>query len=232
MKIAGIQEISLIDWPGKIISILFFAGCNFRCPFCQNSDLVLENGLDYLSVEEILNFLNKYEGWLDGVELTGGEPLLQAGLEEFISKIKGKQFTVKLDTNGYLPQKLHYLIENSLIDYVAMDIKTSLNPQKYSIASGREIDIEKIKESINLIINSDIDYEFRTTFVPLLVEAEDILEIARYIKNAKRYIIQKFKPHDTLDKNYLNIGEYPQEKFEEVVKIINNEGLVKECYYR
>jgi len=192
MKIGGFQRFSLIDYPNKISCIVFTQGCNFRCPYCYNPELVYpEFFTTPLKEEAIFDFLKRRKGRLEAVVITGGEPTIQPDLTEFIEKIKKMDYFVKLDTNGSNPHILKELIKSKLIDYIAMDIKAP--PEKYSLLSGRDVDISLIFESMKIIENSSLEYEFRTTFVPSLLSEVDILRIKNMIKDKKRYRIQKFR---------------------------------------
>ena len=190
MKILGFAKMTLLDYPSKVACTVFTSGCNFRCPFCHNALLVEENGETY-SEEEILEFLEKRKGLLDGVCVTGGEPLLQPDIEEFISKIKAMGYSVKLDTNGSFPEKLISLVEKGLIDYVAMDVKNCM--EKYALSVGIEnFNTQNIEKSIDFLLTGAVDYEFRTTVVAEHHDIQDIEAIGRRIKGAKRYFLQKF----------------------------------------
>jgi len=198
MIIGGFQKQSLIDYPGKICSIVFTVGCNFRCPYCHNSELVLPEKIkttEKISEDFIFNYLEKNRKLLDAVEITGGEPTLQKDLPDFIKKLKSMKFLVKLDTNGTNPKVVKFLIDEKLIDYVAMDVKAPL--EKYEEIVNAKFDTNLIKESIELLINSGIDYEFRTTAYPKLKE-EDFIEIGKLIVGAKKYYIQQFDNKSTL----------------------------------
>ncbi|MGN0809426.1 MAG: anaerobic ribonucleoside-triphosphate reductase activating protein [Christensenellales bacterium] len=192
MTIKGMQKLTLLDYPGKLACTLFTGGCNFLCPFCQNSELVLcPEEVDTTPNEEVFSFLEKRKHMLEGVCITGGEPTLQQGLAEFIGKIKAIGLLVKLDTNGYEPDRLAELIGSGLIDYIAMDIKSS--PERYSEASGIEgIELSRIERSIDLIVSSGIEHEFRTTVVHELHTREDLAAIARRLTGEKRYFLQRF----------------------------------------
>lgn len=219
MIIRGIQKTSLIDFPGKIATTLFLDGCNFRCGYCYNVDLVLcSKKLENYREEEILEFLKSRKGFIDGVCLTGGEPCLHADLKEFIAKIKSLGLLVKLDTNGANPEALKELIQAKLIDYIAMDIKAPL--EKYENVVKRKIDPKKIQQSIDLIKGSGIEYEFRTTVVPSLFSKEDILAIGRWIKGSKRYFIQQFRPEKTLDKEFQKEKPYSIEQLKELTELV------------
>ncbi len=192
MNIQGFQKMTLLDYPEKVACTVFTGGCNFRCPFCHNASLVSDINLkSEFSEEEILDFLQKRQGVLDGVCITGGEPLLQPDIKEFITKIKGLGFKVKLDTNGSFPDKLKELIDEDLIDYVAMDIKNSKG--KYLMTAGVTKDImPSIEKSIKILLENKVDYEFRTTVTAQHHTAEDIENIAKWIAGAKKYFIQGF----------------------------------------
>ena len=225
MLLGGLQKFTLIDYPGKLACTVFAQGCDFRCPFCHNPELVIiDEKTPQISEEEFFDFLQKRRGKLDGVCINGGEPAIQSDLENFIQKIKDLGFLVKLDTNGARPDTLQKLIDQELIDYIAMDIKAPLgansqflipNSQKndksrklsgqitkYEEAiGGVKIDIEKIKESVFIIMNSPIEYEFRTTAVPGLHAEEDFIEIAKWLKGARVYYLQEYRDIKILDEN-------------------------------
>ena len=192
MRIQGLQKLTLLDYPEHTACTVFTAGCNFRCPFCHNASLVVDIPKEeQISEEEFFAFLQKRIGIIDGVCVSGGEPLLQPDIEQFIRKIKDMGFKVKLDTNGSFPEKLIELVENRLVDYVAIDVKNSLN--KYSETVGRlGYDTERVCQSIEFLMKSDIDYEFRTTVISELHTAEDIDSIGRFIAGAKRWYLQNF----------------------------------------
>lgn len=191
MKISGFQKLTLLDFPGHTACTLFTCGCNMRCPFCHNTPLVTGTAQEQYSEEEIFSFLRKRQGLLDGVAITGGEPLLQKDIVSFIRRIKEEGYAVKLDTNGSLPERLKSLVDEGLVDYIAMDIKNTFS--KYVLTSGCEIDTEDIKRSIDIIKNSGIDHEFRTTVVAGYHTAEDIIEIAKYLGEDEKYYLQSFK---------------------------------------
>ncbi|MBE7049339.1 MAG: anaerobic ribonucleoside-triphosphate reductase activating protein [Ruminococcaceae bacterium] len=191
MIFGGFQKLTLLDFPGKVACTLFTIGCNFACPFCHNSFLVEQNGHQSIDEEEILSYLKKRQGVLEGVCISGGEPLLHNELEDFIVKVKELGYKVKLDTNGSFPDKLKKLVKKGLVDYVAMDVKNRLG--KYLETSGIEnLDVESVKESISFLMTDSVDYEFRTTVVKGLHTVSDILDLSKEIKGAKRYYIQNF----------------------------------------
>ena len=196
MEFAGLQKISLVDYEGKVACTLFTAGCNFRCPFCHNSDLVIyAKNVNYIPFDEILDYLNKRKGMLDAVVITGGEPTLMPDLKEKLYEIKKLGYKIKLDTNGTNPDIVKELVDLKLIDYVAMDIKNSY--EAYSKTIGLEsYDSNKILESINYLLSGEVDYEFRTTLVKEFHSDEDIKNIAKMIQSAKRYYLQEFKNSD------------------------------------
>ena len=218
--IGGIQKTSLLDYLDKISAIVFTQGCNFNCGYCHNPKL-LSSKLqeDICQPDVFLEFLKKRQGKLDGVVITGGESTLQPDIEEFISEIKSMNFLVKLDTNGYRPEVTERLLSKNLIDYIAMDIKGPLD--KYSLITRQEIDTNKIKQSINIIMNANIDYEFRTTVLPVQISIEDFEKIGILIKNAKKYYLQKFVVQSEInDKSLINERNYSDEEFKSITKIL------------
>ena len=202
MIIRGFQKLTLLDYPGKTACTVFTGGCNMRCVYCHNSGLVLSAG-DYpvIPEEEVLSFLLKRKNLIDGVCITGGEPMLQKDLPDFAGKIKEMGFAVKVDTNGSFPRQLRYMIRNSLVDYVAMDIKNC--ESRYLETINRPgFDIEPVKESIGILKNSGIDYEFRTTVCKNLHTEKDLIEILGMIGTDCKYFIQAFRSSDeVMEKN-------------------------------
>lgn len=193
MIIKGLQKLTLLDYPEKCAATVFTFGCNLRCPFCHNASLVEKRaGDDYIiNEEEFFAFLDTRKGLLDGVAVTGGEPLLQPDLEDFLRKIKEKGFSVKLDTNGTNPEKLSRLIDEKLVDYVATDIKNCL--VKYPLTVGvKDFDVAPIKETVSLLLSGKVDYEFRTTVSNELFSEEDFVKISREIAGAEKYYLQAF----------------------------------------
>ncbi len=193
MKISGFQKLTLLDFTGLMACIVFTGGCNFRCPFCHNASLVLPQDIAESGIDEadFFGFLQKRRGVIEGVVVTGGEPTLQPDLADFLRKIKALGFKVKLDTNGTKPNTLKELIDEGLVDYIAMDIKTA--PQKYPLVCGVDFPIERIEESKNLLLAGAVPFEFRTTLVRGLHTRTDILDAAKWIKGAPRYFLQAFK---------------------------------------
>lgn len=198
MQIHGFLKTTLLDYPGHVAATLFTGGCNFRCPFCHNGNLVLYPGeTPLLSEEEIFSHLKRRQRILDGVCISGGEPTLAPDLEDFIRKIRSLGFAVKLDTNGYQPETLIRLCEQGLLDYVAMDIKHT--PEKYNnICQMSQFDISRINTSIHFLMKGSVPYEFRTTLVRELHQTEDILRIGEWLKGAKAYYLQTYRDSDTV----------------------------------
>lgn len=193
MNICGYQKTTLLDYPGHVAATFFTGGCNFRCPFCHNSDLITyPSSTDNISEEEIFTFLKKRKNILSGICITGGEPTLQPDLAEFIEKVRSYGYKIKLDTNGYRPEVIADLLEKNLLDYIAMDIKAGYS--NYITASGiSNLIIKKIEDSVSIIENSGIPYEFRTTVVKELHNETDFQEIADMISPKSPYFIQSFK---------------------------------------
>ena len=212
MQIAGFDKLSLLNYPDKVAATIFTNGCNYCCPYCQNSALVLDvKNNELFSEEEVFAYLEKRKNMLDGVCITGGEPTIQRDLKDFIIKLKNLGYLVKLDTNGSNPDVIKDLIDNKLIDYIAMDIKSTFD--KYNIITARNVDIDSIKRSINIIKNSGIDYEFRTTVIKEYISFEDICYIIDYLQT-DRYYLQKFEDRDTNIK--ANIKAYTDTELKEM----------------
>lgn len=201
MEIRGLQKLSVIDYPGKMAAVVFTGGCNFRCPFCQNPELVLApEKQPEISQEEFFSFLQGRRKWVDGICITGGEPTICPDLPDFIRKIKTMGFLVKLDTNGSNPEMLEGLLREKLLDYIAMDIKAPI--EKYELAAGVKVDKGKIKKSVELIRSSGVDYEFRATVLPLVHSKDDLLKIGEWLKGSKRFFIQQFRNEKTIDPEF------------------------------
>lgn len=210
----GIQKTTLIDFPGKVASTLFLPKCNFRCPFCYNSQLVFEKGTGVdIPEKEALQFLEGRKGFLDGVCVTGGEPLLHQDLEGFLSRVKGLGLLTKLDTNGSKPEFLKRLLSKGLLDYIAMDIKAA--PKDYNRAAGIRVDMDAIRESVESIKESGLGYEFRTTVVPGLHSREGMLEIGKWLNGSKRFFLQQFNAGmPLLDKSLEKAKPFTAEELE------------------
>ena len=214
MIIGGLQKTSLLDFPEKIAAIVFTVGCNFRCGYCHNPELI--NG--EAKIEEVFEFLKTRQGKLDGVVITGGEPCLQKDLPEFIKQVKELGFAVKLDTNGSFPEMLEKVLPD--LDYVAMDIKAPL--EKYSQIVNVDVDTSKILKSIEVLKNGGVDYEFRTTVVKSQLSFEDFEKIGQLIQGAPRYYLQKFVASKILDKSLENEKTYSTEEFERIIDILKS----------
>ncbi|MCU0531154.1 MAG: anaerobic ribonucleoside-triphosphate reductase activating protein [Syntrophales bacterium] len=229
MKIGGFQKVSLIDYPGKISAVVFTQGCNFRCPFCHNPELVdPERFANRIPEPEILAFLEKRKGRLDAAVITGGEPTLQSELIPFTIHLKAMGYLIKLDTNGALPDVLEDLLGRGLIDYLAMDIKAPL--ERYGEITKTKTDVERIRRSISLIMGSGVDYEFRTTAVRSLLGLQELEAIGRLIPGAKRFVLQKFVPTKTLDRDYLGESSYSDAELKTVVEKLA--GVVRKATQR
>ena len=223
MFIGGLQKFTLLDYPGKIAAVIFTMGCNFRCPFCHNPELVNPKKIDYenaIKDNEVFKFLNSRKGDLDAFCITGGEPTLQLGLIKFIEKVKKMGFLVKVDTNGSYPNVVKKMVENKLVDYIAMDIKTTL--EKYEIVAFEKNVIEKIGESVSIVTNSNSELELRTTIVPGIVNVRDFDKMIEWINSIdkkvfpklSRYSIQNFRPDKTLEDDFGNVKPYSKEELE------------------
>ena len=220
MKIAGLQKLTLLDYPEHTACTVFTAGCNFRCPFCHNSDVVY-NKTEGVSEEELFEFLASRKGKLDGVCITGGEPLLQPDIVEFMQKIRKLGFLIKLDTNGSMYDKLVAIVNEGLCDYVAMDVKSS--PNGYNIACGGMVNVDNVLKSIAfLIAQNKVDYEFRTTVVKQLHSKQDFEEIASLIKGCKRYFLQQYKhSHKVIKEGYSAYSEVEMKELCSFIKGLN-----------
>lgn len=218
MKIYGLQKMTLLDYPGHVACTVFLNGCDFRCPFCHNYELATGVATPIMDEDEVIAFLRKRTGLLDGVAITGGEPCLSAGLSDFLRDIHSLGFLTKLDTNGYHPDILQHLMNENLIDYVAMDIKNS--PEKYALTAGiPSVDMAKITQSIDLLRNGTVDYEFRTTVVKELHEDKDFEMIGKMIRGAKRYYLQQFTDRDSVPFSNMSAPSLAQmEAFSAIVK--------------
>lgn len=217
MEFVGIDKLSLLDYEGYCSAVVFSRDCNFRCPFCHNG-LTVINSKDSISFEEIISFLKTRVGLLDAVVFSGGEPTLVPNLKSYIKQVKDLGFKVKLDTNGSNPKVLKDLIESKLLDYIAMDIKNS--EDMYALTAGcPRVDMSAIKESVNLIMSSNIGYEFRTTLVNEYHSVKSITEMAELVKGANKLFLQKFVNRDGVFHKYLT--EVPKSTAEEYKKILN-----------
>ena len=198
MKIHGLQKMTLLDFPGKVACTVFLGGCDLRCPFCHNAELIDGTAPAVMDEEELLAFLKKRQGLLEGVAVTGGEPLLRGTeLVSLAEKIRDLGYPLKLDTNGTHPERLARLTEAGLVSYVAMDIKNS--PERYAETSGLEkMDLGPVRESVSLLMGGKTEYEFRTTTVAELHDEDSFRKIGEWLRGAKRYYLQKFTDRDTV----------------------------------
>ena len=217
IEIKGFLETSFIDWPGKICSVLFLPGCNFRCPYCHNHSLVFHPGqFASISLKEILQRLRPFKGWVDGVCLTGGEPTLHADLPLLIREIKEMGLPVKLDTNGSCPEMLEKLIEEGKLDFVSMDVKGPLNPFHYRRATGFPVDLSLISKSIEILKREKVEYQFRMTVVPQLHSEKEIQTLGRQLKAGRRMILQNFNSENPLDPSLKNTPPYDPKLLKEM----------------
>ncbi len=229
--IKGFLETSFSDWPGKMAAVLFLPFCNFRCPFCHNYELVLrpENLPDY-PLDEVLKALRRRRGWIDGICLTGGEPTVHAWLPALIRELKPALVSlqmeagVKLDTNGSNPACLESLIREKLVDYIAMDLKGPLEENRYGSLTGVPVAQDRLAEvqaSIRILLEGKVDYEFRTTLVPSLIEEEEVYDLARKIRGARRYTLQNFNPRDPLDSGLRKVAPWDDETLRRIQARVN-----------
>ncbi|MCX6764745.1 MAG: anaerobic ribonucleoside-triphosphate reductase activating protein [Candidatus Nealsonbacteria bacterium] len=217
MEIGGLQKLTLIDYPKKLACTVFTTGCNFRCPFCYASELVLPEKIKNqpkIAQSVFFNFLKEKKGLIEGVVICGGEPTIHKDLPSFIKKIKKMNYSVKLDTNGSNPAVLKKLIENNFIDYVAMDIKGP--KESYQKLTVRKINVANVERSVKILKESKIDFEFRTTIVPEILEKKDITQIARWIGPGGKYYLQGFRPEKTVDPRFEKVKPYPGEYMVEI----------------
>ena len=218
VEIKGLEKFAPRDFPGHISSTVFLGGCNFRCPFCHNSDLVLRPEiLPTFPLDYFLSFLDSRKGWLEGICISGGEPLLHDDLETLLILIKDRNFLVKLDINGSFPSRLEDLIQKRLVDHIAMDVKAPL--KRYQEVTRATVNEEDIVRSTDIIKNSGLEYVFRTTLVPGLVGQEDIKEICKMLDGANIFQLQQFVPSNTLDSKYLHKKPYGREEVQGIAKI-------------
>jgi pyruvate formate lyase activating enzyme len=218
VEIKGLEKFSPKDFPGYISSTVFLGGCNFRCPFCHNSDLVLRPEiLPTFPLDYFLSFLDSRKGWLEGICISGGEPLLHDDLETLLILIKDRNLLVKIDTNGSFPSRLENLIQKKLVDHIAMDVKAPL--KRYQEVTRATVNEEDIVQSVDIIKNSGLGYVFRTTLVPGLVGPEDVKKICQMLDGSKIYQLQQFVPLNTLDSHYLQKKPYGREEIQGLARI-------------
>lgn len=219
MDIKGLQKLSLLDYPTKLSCTVFTGGCNLRCPFCHNASLVLPDrvAMESMPVDSVLSFLQKRQNVLDAVCVSGGEPLLQLDLEYFLTQVKALGYLIKLDTNGTFPELLQQLVEKELVDYVAVDIKNSL--EKYSVTVGlRSFDTKPVEESVQYLLKNPVEYEFRTTVVRQFHQSDDLSSIGKWIRGAKKYFLQSFVDSGNLIENGLSgYSKSEMEQFQQLL---------------
>ncbi len=230
IKIGGLQKLTLLDYPSKLASTVFTSGCSFKCPFCHNKDLVfVPENYSFLDVEDVIAYLEKRKKILDGVCITGGEPLLQEGLLPFIERIKEMGYLVKLDTNGNDPKKLKEIVNSGLVDYVAMDVKNCKEKYHETVGLNKQVfDIGRIEESISFLLEEHVDYEFRTTIVKELHQKEDVLALANWIKGAKQYYLQQYVPSENVIEQVFS--SYNKEEMEELCSAVKE--IIPTCKLR
>ncbi len=211
MEIRGVQPASMIDWPGKICAVVFLAGCNFRCPYCHNPELVEgSGGGEVVAWEDLAAYLESRAGWIDGVTITGGEPTIHAReLPALCRRLKALGMKVKLDTNGSRPRVLRLLLQEGLVDCVAMDLKTTLD--RYPALAGRPMDAQSIRESAEMILSWGGEHEFRCTVVPGWVGYRELEEMAVMVRGARRLVLQQYRRENVLDPAYRELEPYPDE---------------------
>ena len=228
MKIGGIQKTSVLDYPDKLSAIIWTTGCNFRCPFCYNKQLVF-NEVETIDEDEILKFLEKRKGELEALSISGGEPLVNDDIFYFVDKVKKLGYLIKIDTNGAFPTRLKNLINRNLVDYISMDVKAPKH--KYYQLCGVDVEISKIEESIEILKNDELDYEFKTTIVPGMLKKDDIIEIAKWLKGSKQYYLQQLKSDSPMILSELD-GTKPYSK-EYLIEILNEiKPFYKNCSLR
>ncbi len=222
IEIGGLQKTTLIDYPGKVACTVFLCGCNFRCPFCYSKELVLPEEIKKqprVSEKEFFDFLKERKGLLEGIVICGGEPTIHQDLPDFIKKIKDLGYLVKLDTNGSDSEMLKQLIKGKLIDYIAMDVKAP--KEKYDQAAGVKVDMRKIEESVDVLKEKKVEFEFRTTVVPTIHAKEDIVKIAKWIGLTKKYYLQGFRPDKTVDPKFEKVKPYSKDYLSEIKEEIS-----------
>ena len=214
---------SMIDWDGVLSSVVFLSGCNWRCPFCHNFDLwKIKNEV---AEEKVFSYLQNHKNWIEGVVILGGEPLMDEDVIPFIKKIRQMGFKIKVDTNGSMPDTLEKLIKKQLIDYVAMDIKTSLTEEKYEKATGVKETVPNVRKSMKLLFDSPIDFELRTTMVPEIVDEQDLRYNLRFIPQDAKYVLQQFSPENVKNIHFQNVAPYTDEKISEICEKLKKDGL-------
>lgn len=231
--IKGFDQMSLLDWDGMVATTLYLSGCNFRCPYCHNSALVISpDQYESVPIDEILEYVRKHSDFLDGVVVTGGEPCTHSTVPELLREIKGTGLRAKLDTNGSFPSVLEVLIDEELVDYVAMDVKAPLDFESYQKSAGitDERMLDKVRDSVDLLMDARVDYEFRITVVPALHRASDLKRIGESLRGAARFVLQSYVPRDTLDPTFEDERPYDLERLEEFREMLA--PMFAECLIR
>ncbi|HOX07412.1 MAG TPA: anaerobic ribonucleoside-triphosphate reductase activating protein [Planctomycetota bacterium] len=229
--IRGLIESSLLEWDGKVSTVVCLQGCNLRCPYCHSHNLISrEMPSEVVPLEGILGLLEDRRGWIDGVVVSGGEPAIHPELPEFLAAFKSLGCAVKLDTNGTFPGMLSDLIDMGLVDYVAMDLKAPLEPARYAAAAGVEVDVNAVGRSIEVLRRGRVDYEFRTTVCPTVLSLEDLETMARSIAGARRYVLQQFIPETALRRELRTVKPYAQCDLLAASQKLS--GLVRHCQLR
>jgi pyruvate formate lyase activating enzyme len=222
MKVKGFIKNTFIEYPGKIASIVFLSGCNFRCSFCFNPELIFDSDcLDDISEKDIFDFLEKQKKWIDALVISGGEPTINSELPEFIKKAKSMGLLVRIYTNGSNPKMIKDLIENKLVDSIAMDIKAPLDEESYEKITKINGIVKNVIDSISIIMKSEIDYEFRTTVVPGLHSEKDVESIAKSIKGAKLFVLQRFVPDKAMDDDLKKLKTQSDEEMQKIASAAN-----------
>lgn len=214
-----------MDWDGEVSSVLFLPNCNFRCPYCQNAALVLHPETEEtIPFERVEDHLRRHREWIDGVCITGGEPTLHSDLPNLCSRLKDMGFLIKLDTNGTNPNMVKALMERGLVDYVALDIKAPLTVKEYSEATGTDAQelLPRIKETMEILLESEVDYEFRTTVIPTIHEKEDIQRICSSIKGCRKYVIQNFRGENTIDPAFSEVKPFTDKDMRSFLTVAQN----------
>jgi pyruvate formate lyase activating enzyme len=229
LTIGGIHRTSLIDYPGLIATVIFLRGCNFRCPYCFNPELIdPERYSEPVSKDEVLHFLAQRKGKIDGVVITGGEPTLNSGLYDLVKEIRSLKLRIKIDTNGSRPDVIEQGLADGLIDFLAVDLKGPL--KRYNQICGTVVDTDLIQESIQITLNSGIDYEFRTTMVPGMIAGDDLYQMSELIRGAECWVLQNYVPSKTLDPSFMDKQPYDDEEMERFKSRIR--GQVKKVIVR
>ncbi len=231
--IKGFDQMSLIDWDGMVATVLYVSGCNFRCPFCHNSGLVISpEEYQSIPIDEVLAYVSEHADFLDGVVVTGGEPCFHKNLSDLLARLKDAGMKVKLDTNGSFPDRLKSMMDAGLVDYVAMDIKAPLDFESYMKSAGITDPraLERVRNSVDLLMEGKVDYEFRMTVVPALHRASDLRRIGDQLKGAARFVLQPYIPRNTLDPAFENEAPYDLERLQEFREMLA--PMFGECVVR